>query len=58
MNETEQILAVKELGEKIGYGNMMTKASSLWAINLEDKHGITTGNFIPATINMIKEKHQ
>ena len=32
LNRREEIEAVKELGEKIGYGNMMDIASALWAI--------------------------
>lgn len=32
MNRKEEISAVKQLGEKIGYGNLMDIASGLWAI--------------------------
>ncbi len=31
-----EIIAVKRLGEEIGYGNMMDIASALWAIKLSD----------------------
>lgn len=31
-----EILAVKRLGEEIGYGNMMDIASALWAMKLSD----------------------
>jgi hypothetical protein len=49
MNEqfTKEILDVKELGEKIGYGNMMAVASALWRKSLKDKGYPTGGAFIP-----------
>ena len=31
--------AVKDLGDQIGYGNMMEIASALWAKDLKDKYG-------------------
>lgn len=31
-----EILAVKSLGERIGYGNMMDIASALWTMKLSD----------------------
>lgn len=55
MNEKNEMLAVKELGEKIGYGNMMSLASSLWAIDLQDKYGLIGGNFMPVNITAIKK---
>jgi hypothetical protein len=54
---TAEIQAVKELGEKIGYGNMMDIASSLWGIMLEDKFGHSTGAFEPVCIAPIDEKY-
>lgn len=49
MEHYEEIRLVKELGEKIGYGNMMEIASALWAKKLDDLDGndISTGAFIP-----------
>lgn len=35
-----EILAVKRLGEEIGYGNMMDIASALWAMKLSDEKTI------------------
>lgn len=32
MNRKDEILKVKELGEAIGYGNMMDIASALWGL--------------------------
>lgn len=38
---------VKELGERIGYGNMMSMASALWRKSLKDSGVPTYGAFIP-----------
>ena len=53
----DEILAVKELGEQIGYGNMMDIASSLWCIMLDDKYGHSTGAFEPVCIAPIDKKY-
>jgi len=50
-NEIEQ---VRHLGERIGYGNMMSIASTLWAIHLE-KQGIESGAFLPTIASMMKK---
>ena len=49
MNPDEEIRLVQELGEKIGYGNMMEIASALWArkLNDYDGNGISVGADIP-----------
>ena len=52
----KEIKEVRELGERIGYGNMMSIASALWRISLEDKWGITTGAFIPTIASFMKKK--
>lgn len=39
LNRKEEILAVQELGEKIGYGNLMDIASALWAMKQTDEKG-------------------
>ena len=43
----QEIQSVKELGDRIGYGNVMDLSSALWQIMLEDKHGLHSGAFIP-----------
>ncbi len=53
---TREIREVKALGERIGYGNMMTIASALWRIQLEDEWGITTGAFIPTIKSFMLKK--
>lgn len=42
----EEIIQVKNLGDKIGYGNMMDIASCLWSILLEDNSGIINGSHV------------
>ncbi|PZT57413.1 hypothetical protein [Paenibacillus silvae] len=56
MNRKAEIEAVKNLGEKIGYGNLMDIASGLWGISLEDKYGIKTGAFVPTVLPFINKK--
>lgn len=52
MQECEE---VKELGRKIGYGNMMTIASHLWAKNLRDTFGVDNGAFYPTLLMNMKD---
>ena len=47
MSRETQILAVKQLGDKIGYGNIMDIASALWAKLLLDEYGIEGGCHLP-----------
>lgn len=47
---------VKELGEQIGYGNMMWLASALWRKMLVEKGAGTSGAFVPCLFN-IKDKN-
>lgn len=51
-----EILSVKKLGDKIGYGNMMSIASALWAMNLSEKNYPTDGAFIPTIACNMKVK--
>lgn len=58
MDHLEEIRLVEELGSKIGYGNMMSIASSLWAETLDYEYGDGTsgGAFIPAIMPYIKDE--
>jgi hypothetical protein len=54
-----EVQAVKDLGERIGYGNVMIIASALWAKNLKNKYGIeieSTGAFVPAALLQLKKR--
>ena len=56
MDHYEEIRLVKELGERIGYGNLMRVASALWAKELDD-WSITSGAFVPAIMSFIKDEY-
>lgn len=45
---------VKRLGDQIGYGNMMTIASALWAKILIDKGLTDSGAFFPTILSNMK----
>jgi hypothetical protein len=52
----KEVLAVKQLGEMIGYGNMMSIASALWFLDLDKKNYPTSGAFIPTISQDMKKK--
>ena len=57
MNEERlkrEVEAVKRLGDQIGYGNMMTLASALWAKLLIDKGLQDGGAFYPTILSNMK----
>jgi hypothetical protein len=56
MTIKKEILEVKELGEKIGYGNMMTIACSLWRKNLNDLDYPQSGAFIPTIYQLLNDE--
>ena len=57
MNEERfkrEVEEVKRLGDQIGYGNMMTIASALWAKMLLDEWGTDSGAFYPTILSNMK----
>jgi hypothetical protein len=56
MNREQEILAVKQLGETIGYGNMMSIATSLWRKNLRDRGYPQSGAFIPTIYHLLNDE--
>lgn len=59
MDRQLEIEAVKNLGEQIGYGNMMSIASALWAVNLTEKHDLpANGAFVPTVSILMKRKER
>lgn len=52
----KELNAVRDLGEKIGYGNMMCIASALWRKNLIDMGLPSSGATVPALLRYIKPK--
>lgn len=55
MRDTQEVLAVKELGDKIGYGNMMEIASALWRRMLKENYGpgIENGAFVTTCLHAL-----
>lgn len=47
MTRADEYRAVKLVGEKIGYGNLMTIASALWRRSMRDEGYPTSGVFYP-----------
>ena len=60
MDHLEEIRLVEELGSKIGYGNVMSIASALWAKKLSNYHGsdLSSGAFVPAIMMYIKDEYK
>lgn len=51
----KDVLEVKELGDRIGYGHLMTIASALWRKLLKDNGVPETGTFIPTIYPFLNE---
>lgn len=61
MEHIDEIKAVRALGEKIGYGNLMEIASALWDRNLYKTSGLNScenGCFVPVCFPFIKDEYQ
>jgi molybdopterin synthase catalytic subunit len=56
-DKSEEILAVKKLGDKIGYGQLMHIASALWRYKLKPM-GVEIGAFVPTLVNFIKDEKE
>ena len=55
MDRKSEILEVKSLGDRIGYGNMMDIASALWSMKLSDD-GIERIVDVPTIETFMKKK--
>lgn len=51
-----EIQRIKELGESIGYGNLMDVASALWVLDLERNNNPKCGAFIPTVELFLTEE--
>lgn len=58
MTDNKNIKIIKELGEEIGYGNLMWIASALWERSLKDNNYPTTGVFRPTLKCLMNEDGQ
>jgi hypothetical protein len=52
------VKVVKELGEKIGYGHLMSLASSLWRQSCRENGYPIVGAFVPTCIPFVKDEHK
>ena len=52
----EEIIKVKELGERIGYGHLMSLASALWRRKLREENNPTLGAFVPTILPLMLKK--
>lgn len=52
-----EIKAVEELGESIGYGHLMELASAIWRKKMKDAGQPTSGVFVPTLPGFYAEKH-
>lgn len=57
-SEAQEVLAVKKLGEEMGYGHLMSLASSLWRKALKDQGYPISGAFIPTIDTFITEEER
>jgi len=53
---TAEVNRVKELGEQIGYGHLMSIASALWRKNLEDSGYPVSGAFVPTCLPFVEKE--
>ena len=51
----EDVKKVKELGETIGYGHMMSIATSLWRKNLKEKGYPVVAAFVTTCLPFMKD---
>jgi hypothetical protein len=56
MTQEQEINVVKNLGETIGYGHLMSLASALWRKSLKDKGYPEHGAFVPTCIDFINKE--
>jgi hypothetical protein len=55
MEKKIEILSVKNLGEVIGYGQLMCLASALWRESLKEKGYPIMGAFVPTIRDFIED---
>lgn len=57
---TFEVIAVQRLGERIGYGNLMSIASALWRRKMVKAYGkgYEIGVLVPVMSRLVKEERQ
>ena len=58
MSYQNEVAAVKALGERIGYGQMMSIASALWSISLRKSMGSDNGAFVPVLFDDVYKRYR
>jgi len=56
--DSDDVYAVKRLGDEIGYGHLMALAHELWARHLESKGLPRTGAHVVVGFPMVKDEYQ
>ena len=56
MHREQEVLAVKLLGETIGYGNMMSIATALWRKSLRDSGYPESGAFVGTIYDLLTDE--
>lgn len=56
--DSDDVYAVKRLGDEIGYGHLMALAHELWARHLESKGLPRTGAHVVVGFTMVKDEYQ
>ena len=56
--DVQDVYAVKQLGDSIGYGHLMAIAHELWARHLEEKGLPRKGAHCAVGYSMVKEQYQ
>lgn len=51
-----EIKAVKEIGEQIGYGHLMSLASALWRKSLKEKGYPESGAFVTTILQCVEKE--
>ena len=54
----EEVKVIKKLGEEMGYGHLMSIASSLWRNKMRDEGYPIVGSFVPTCIPFIEKEHR
>lgn len=55
-NLKSEVKSVKEIGEQIGYGHLMSLASALWRKSLKDKGYPEIGAFVATTLPYVEKE--
>jgi len=52
------VKVIKQIGDQIGYGHLMSIATSLWKANMIEQGYPISGVFVPTCMAFIKDEHK